>query len=151
MNEPAMIIPEQAVEAAAAWARQHSHEHTIPSWEGDDINWHEIAKGMVEAAQPLMGVERAWISVKDRLPDLDQVVLVHYPRLDGTPTYNWGARVDGGESWCWGVKGGYGSSIHLGKDADYNDIEVDDDYPVTHWKPLDPPPSFPSEKQTEQS
>lgn len=75
-----------------------------------------------------------WIDVKDKLPPLDEVVLVHYPSHDNFPVYNWGARVDDGEGWCWGVKGGYGASLRIDKDCSWNDIEVDDDYPVTHTR-----------------
>lgn len=95
---------------------------------------------------PAPASEGGWIAIADKLPPLDQVVLVHYPSHTNSPVYNWGARVGDGEGWCWGVKGGYGASINLGKDASWNDIEVDDDYPVTHWKPLDPPPALLAEK-----
>lgn len=81
-----------------------------------------------------------WISVKTRLPRIDQTVMVCYPSAyDGKPIYAFGGRVDGGEGWCWGIKQGYGG-VTPGGDAYENDVEVDDDYPVSHWKPLEKPP-----------
>lgn len=77
-----------------------------------------------------------WISVKDRLPDLDQIVIVKYPSVyDRSPLYAWGARVDDGDGWLWGIKSG-GGPIHPDKDPSWNDIEAGDDYQVTDWQPL---------------
>jgi hypothetical protein len=82
-----------------------------------------------------------WISVKDRKPRLDQMVLVAYASgHDGSPIYAWGARINEGDGWLWGTKTGYGSAIHPEKDFGWNDIEADDDYKVTHWMPLPKPP-----------
>lgn len=81
-----------------------------------------------------------WISVKTRLPPLDAVVLIAYPSgYDGSPVYSWGARIDDSEGWCWGAGGRFG--VRPDKDPGWNDIEVDDDYPVTHWQPLPKPPT----------
>lgn len=82
-----------------------------------------------------------WISVKEKMPDIDQVVMVAYPSGNGDkPTYAWGARIDDGDGWCWGTKSGYGSAIRPNDTPSGADIEVDDDYPVTHWQPLPAPP-----------
>lgn len=84
-----------------------------------------------------------WISVKDRLPDFDQVVMVCWPSgFDGRALYSWGARIDDGDGWLWGIKTGWCGWIAPGDDADDNGIEVDDDYPVQFWKPLDAPPTL---------
>lgn len=84
-----------------------------------------------------------WISVEDKLPDLDQVVMVCYPSgYDGSPIYTWGARMDDSEGWCWGVKSAGGGEIRLGETASWNQIEVDDDYQVQFWQPLDDPPAL---------
>lgn len=94
----------------------------------------------------LVGVEQTWIAVEDRLPEFKQTVLVRYPSgYDLSHVYAFGGRVEGenenGEpAWCWGIKQGYGG-IQPGKDTDYNDVECEDDYPVTHWMPLPAPPS----------
>lgn len=82
----------------------------------------------------------AWISVETRLPKLDTIVLVCRRRHDGSAIYSFGARVDDSEGWCWGVKAGYGSCISIEEEASWNDIEVDDDYQVTHWQTLPKPP-----------
>jgi hypothetical protein len=84
-----------------------------------------------------------WISVKTRLPPLDETVLIAYPSgYDGKPVYAWGARVDDSEGWLWGRGGGFG--VRPDKGIGYNDIEADDDYPVTHWMPLPRPPTAPA-------
>lgn len=77
-----------------------------------------------------------WISIKDRMPDFDQVVHVCYRSgYDGGPVYAYGARLYDEEGWLWGVASRvYG--IHPDKDASWNDVQADDDYDVTHWKPL---------------
>ena len=73
-----------------------------------------------------------WTSVSESLPDLNQMVLVCYPSAsDGKPTYAWGARCEDAEGWAWATGGRYG--IRLDKDAFWNDVEVSDDFPVTHW------------------
>lgn len=87
-----------------------------------------------------------WTDCKDRLPAINQVVIVCYPSgYDGSPLYAWGARCDGCEdehgndAWCWGI-GAPTFGISPGMDAGHNGIEVDDDYDVTHWMPLPEPP-----------
>lgn len=78
-----------------------------------------------------------WISVDERLPPIDQAVLVaHKSGYDGKPILAFGARLDGDEGWCWGVGGQYG--IRLDNDS-ANDIHADDEYVVTHWAPLNDP------------
>ena len=103
--------------------------HVLPCGIGDLI--HKYAA----LAQP-----EGWIPVSERLPELEQVVIVHYPNgYDGSPVYAWGARCDDSEGWLWGVGSGR-SGIHPKENADFNDIEVDDDYKVTHWMLLPPAP-----------
>jgi hypothetical protein len=85
-----------------------------------------------------------WRDVKAELPPLEQVVIIRYPSwYDGGDVFAWGARVDDGEGWLWGVKTGYDASVRPSEDASWNDIEVDDDYPVTHWMHL---PSAPDRR-----
>ena len=82
-----------------------------------------------------------WIKVEDRLPEFKQTVIVRYPSgYDGSHIYAWGGRVegeneDGEAAWCWGIHGTFGG-VAPGKDTDWNDIECEDDYPVSHWMPL---------------
>jgi len=80
-----------------------------------------------------------WISVKVRLPELEQTVIICYESgYDGSPTYAFGGRVDDAEGWLWGI-----TDARLGirpNDSVHNVIEADDDYKVTHWTPLPPPP-----------
>lgn len=78
-----------------------------------------------------------WISVKDKLPDLDQIVIIRFPSgYDGSHIYAWGGRTDDGDGWCWGRVDAYGGMISLKGEI----IDIDDDYPVTHWQPLPEPP-----------
>lgn len=84
-----------------------------------------------------------WISVKDKLPDLDQVVMICWPSgYDGSARYSWGARLDDSDGWLWGITQAYGCWIDPAGDASKNSIEADDDYPVQFWKPIDPPPTL---------
>lgn len=80
-----------------------------------------------------------WISVKDKLPDLDQLVMVCFPDYKGEPRYAWGTRLDEGEGWLWGIVARFGD-VHPLRDSRWNGVEADDDYPVQFWKPLDTPP-----------
>lgn len=85
-----------------------------------------------------------WVSVKNRLPKIDRVVIVCWSSgYDGRPVYSWGARVQDDERWLWGI---YGSNIDPRDDAARSGIEVDDDYPVTHWMPSPRPPLRPRGK-----
>ncbi len=82
-----------------------------------------------------------WISIKKRRPPLERIVLVCYRSgYDGGPMYAFGARVDGGEGWLWAIQQGHNGGIRLGKDANWNGVEADDDYQVTHWQSLPPAP-----------
>jgi hypothetical protein len=84
-----------------------------------------------------------WISVKDRLPKFDQVVMVCYPSgYNGEPLYAFGARVDDSDGWLWGVQSGYSGGIYAKEEAGDNSIEADDDYPVQFWCPLPEPPAL---------
>jgi hypothetical protein len=87
-----------------------------------------------------MSTQTKWISVKKRLPKLDQIVVVCFPsKNNGEPIYAWGARLDDAEGgWLWGVGAMFG--LHVTRNVIFNEIEADDDYPITHWKPLDFPP-----------
>lgn len=88
----------------------------------------EADNAMVEAAALLSGLsaeltalkaERAWISVKDRLPRGYETVLVwrdDIPREIGAITAFWT-----GEKWCSDV--------------------TEPEYIVTHWQPLPQPPT----------
>ena len=90
-----------------------------------------------------------WRPVESELPKMDEVVLVSYNSgFNGQPVIAFGARVDSGEGWLWGVKHGYGSGVHLDKDAGWNDVEADDDYQVTHWQPLTAPLLAPQQLAT---
>lgn len=84
-----------------------------------------------------------WVSVKNRLPRMNRVVLVCYASgFDGKPIFNWGARIDGGDGWLWGVKVGVSGDICPDESVDWNLIDADDDYAVTHWQPLPRAPHF---------
>ena len=84
-----------------------------------------------------------WISVKDKLPPFEKVVMVCYPSgFDGKPVYAFGARLDDSEGWLWGTQSGYCSGVCPGEDAGRNSIEADDDYPVQFWRALDEPPAL---------
>lgn len=82
----------------------------------------------------------AWISVKDRYPEIDDIVIVRVdfgPNRQGHPTpprMAWGARCDccGDGNWLWGI---FTSGMLPPGDAEWSDIKVDDDYNVTHWMP----------------
>lgn len=81
-----------------------------------------------------------WISVKDRLPELDQLVTLCFANYAGRPQYAWGARVFDGDGWLWGIASGLGGHIDPGRDVSWNSVEADDDYPVQFWRPLDEVP-----------
>lgn len=77
----------------------------------------------------------AWISVKNRLPPLDKTVMVRWASgFDGSDIFGWGARLDDSEGWLWGVGARWG--VQPKQTAQWNDIEADDDYQITHWMPL---------------
>lgn len=80
-----------------------------------------------------------WISVKDRLPKLGQIVIICYASgYDGAPIIAWGARVDECEGWLWGEA--RCGDIRPDMDEGWNQIEADDDYKVTHWMAMPKPP-----------
>lgn len=83
-----------------------------------------------------------WISVKDRLPEIDALVMVCFPNYQGRPQYCWGARIDDAEGWLWGVASGLGGHIDPGRDIAWNSVEADDDYPVQFWRTLPDPPAL---------
>ena len=87
-----------------------------------------------------------WVSVEERLPEIDVVVLTcRESGFDGRPIYAFGARVDEGDGWLWGISD-QRNGCDPAQDAHGNDVEVDDDYKVTHWMPLPaaPPAKHPS-------
>ena len=63
------------------------------------------------------------------------MVLIHYDGYVG-----FGSREDDVEEWFWGRS--YGSVVHLAHidESSWHDVEVDDDYPVTHWAFIGGPP-----------
>lgn len=79
-------------------------------------------------------MEVDWVSVLDRLPPKGRIVLVSF---DGP--YGFGARIDTGDGWLWGVVQ-QGDRIDPDKSADWNNVEVDDDYQPTHWAECPPKP-----------
>ena len=84
---------------------------------------------------------RRWTPVEDALPDIDQIVQVRFPRgYDGADVYAYGARIRGDIGcWLWGIQTSRGGIV-IGETPSWSDIKADDDYPVTHWAPLLPPP-----------
>lgn len=91
-----------------------------------------------------------WISAENELPELNRVVLVRYPSgYDGAHIYAWGARLNDADGWLWGIGGRYGGIRLDNGTGDFNDIEADDDYPVTHWMHLPKPPVVDGEKVPE--
>lgn len=74
-----------------------------------------------------------WISVEDRLPEPDQVVIC----LESPLTY-YGGRVDAGdEGWLWGRA----DDTPWFYDGIWRaSIEIDDEYLPSHWMELPPPP-----------
>lgn len=82
-----------------------------------------------------------WISVMEKLPEFDTVVLVCWRNTPTSvdPIYSWGARLDDGDGWLWGLGGRWG--VHPDQTATWNDVDADDDYNVTHWMPLPVPPA----------
>src|SRR3990167_7914347 len=108
------------------------------------IEFAEQLERELAAAQSALAEKERWIPVSERLPGLEQVVLVHFASgYDGSPVYAWGARCDDSEGWLWGISSSR-SGIHPKENADFNDIEADDDYKVTHWMPLPAPPASPA-------
>lgn len=75
-----------------------------------------------------------WISVKDELPKLEEVVWLWNGRF---PYIGCRSLVGIEEGWIWAVT--YGS-VFLDKGKITADCESDDDYNITHWMPLPEPP-----------
>jgi hypothetical protein len=69
-----------------------------------------------------------WISVEDRLPELDVPVLAFYHGGIGAVF-----RGEGDDGWLL-------SAHHMGLLDDLDSYECDDNYEVTHWMPLPAPP-----------
>jgi hypothetical protein len=69
-----------------------------------------------------------WISVEDRLPDMETPVL---GVLDGWVCA--AMRTDDGDSWYWALH-------HMGPIDEPGSYEDIDDYNITHWMPLPEPP-----------
>ena len=80
-------------------------------------------------------VKIPWISVKDELPDIGQIVMMRH-FVGESIYYEFGGRVEEDEGWMWGKA--YGTLL-LPLSGNHNDIEVDDEYYVTHWMPLTEP------------
>lgn len=83
---------------------------------------------------------REWISVADRLPDLDEPVWLFGDRgiwIGGRTI------VEGGDEYAgaqWGWCNAY-STLWQKADGRFDaELEYDDDYHVTHWQPLFTPP-----------
>lgn len=84
-------------------------------------------------------VAEGWISVDERLPDLGTLVLGWDGALgvfsrDYVP----------GEGWLW-ARQSYAWNL-----TDPSGIEADDDYQVTHWKPLPAPPAAQPQQPTKE-
>jgi hypothetical protein len=78
-----------------------------------------------------------WISVNDKLPELDVPVWCH----DAETKRTWvGGITDADDNqWAWG--NAYGSMWQQ-KDGTWSaDLEWDDEYNVTHWQSLPLPPN----------
>lgn len=84
----------------------------------------------------LLAAVEGWVSVDDRLPDLDVPVWACGP--NDHPFI--GARVFDCDGWLWGKCYSVPCVDSDGK-WDCEDCEVDDDYAVTRWRPLPPPPA----------
>jgi hypothetical protein len=93
----------------------------------------------LSASEPAGAPSEGWIRVSQRLPDVDQTVIISCPFDDGA-IYYWAARLEDGDGWLWGVGGKFG--LRVGETPAWNDIEADDDYAPTHWRPLFDPPSL---------
>ncbi len=94
-----------------------------------------IATQSAPAEQPV--VAGGWISVKDRLPELDYPVWL----FDSDVGAFIGERGDTGEGWL------YGRSSHFYQDKNGAWLTSDceqDDFNVSHWMPLPAAPSIPA-------
>lgn len=76
-----------------------------------------------------------WISVDDSLPPIDQICWLRFPN----GVIFMGGRGDfDSEDWLWGRL--YDSPSYNPFSGEWHgDIEMDDDYEVTHWMPLPEP------------
>ena len=91
-----------------------------------------FAAGRAEASKD------AWISVEERLPELEAVVL----GVSHGGTLGVYSRVDDGEGWLW-----YRQTWQWNL-ADASGFDCDDDYQLTHWMPLPkaPPAATPTKE-----
>lgn len=75
-----------------------------------------------------------WISVEEELPEEDEIVFCY----DGKDI-NVGGYADMGDGWFWGRC--YDTVYYSSEDRKWlGDIEVDNDYEITHWKRMPNPP-----------
>ena len=87
----------------------------------------------ISALETINLLKNPWISVEDRLPELDTPVIViskHNPKR-----IYCAMRYDDGEFWTWGQMSGYNACLN-----DTDSYEFDDDYDYIKWMPLPEPP-----------
>lgn len=111
----------------------------------------ELATKLVRQSDHLaaLDAERAkvpqWVSVDERLPDIDVPVWLYEPGRGA-----WvGCRSDSGEGWLWGNTYGNHSLRADGSWSAWGH-EVDDDYRPTFWQPLPALPPAPAPQGDDQ-
>lgn len=86
-------------------------------------------------APPRAGLGGEWREVENELPPLDTPVWLHLKH----GSIIQGERNDSGDGWLWANS--Y-NSAYVDKDGKWkSEPEMDDDYEVTHWMHLPPPPA----------
>lgn len=97
--------------------------------------WFEASGQMMDDKAGCIESRSSWVSVKERLPEMDVPVLtVQKSGYDGKLYVGALCRTDGGEGWLWA---GATYSHDLGDKSNYEDA---DDYEPLYWQPLPLPP-----------